>query len=484
MFWKDQCPGIPGECQTPGCTGAATTRCRECHTKEPLCADCAVLAHRNLPFHWVEIWNGGYFERSDLLDLGFVLYLGHHGSPCPNIPTRGAPVAFVIVHINGVHRCKLHYCHCPGSLSQLRQLVRADLFPATLERIETAFTCEVLERFHVDYDISKRSTQDFVEILKVLSAGNKETGEVKDRYRDFMISSRIYRHLTLVKRSGRQHQVVIPGRLRQDLTVPCMTCPIPGFNLPSDWRDTPEHLRYLHRIVFCADGNYSLKKKTKPDDAHDMALSSGQGYIIPHVDMKEYLTKKYRGKAPEPDDIPIICSGFKIPRSQRPGKFKHVDVSGVLSFMCDHLHFRPGGTADLQTAETWGHFDYCLAGALKGTEELFERGVSYDVICSSICHILDRFEQWKPELLPIIRELKMLLPKLHMHAHKDLCQIVYAFCYAHGFGHRHGEGVETPWAELNIAGLSTREMTAGARHDALTSLYNYWNWQKTQKMGK
>ncbi|KAI0349001.1 hypothetical protein OH77DRAFT_1358048, partial [Trametes cingulata] len=57
----------------------------------------------------------------------------------------------------------------------------------------------------------------------------------------------------------------------------------------------------------------------------------------------------------------------------------------------------------------------------------------------------------------------MLLPKMHMHAHKELCQVVYAFCYARGFGLAHGEGVETPWAELNAAGLSTREMNAGAR---------------------
>ncbi|KAH9894232.1 hypothetical protein C8Q73DRAFT_646680 [Cubamyces lactineus] len=490
MFWKDHSPEVPGPCSTPGCLESATVRCRECRAKEPTCLKCAARNHRNLPFHWIDIWNGAFFERRDLSDAGFVLYLGHHGDPCPHIPTRSHPVVFVIVHDNGVHSSKVHYCHCPGRLSQLRQLVRSDLFPATLERIETVFTCEVLERFHVDFDVCKRSSQDFVRILNLMSGGTQETGEVKDRYRDFMITSRIYRYLTMVKRSGRRHQVHIPGRNTNDITVPCLTCPIPDFNLPEDWRDIPEHLRYLHRIVLCADGNYSLKKKTKPDDPYDMALCTGQGYIIPHEEMRDYLVTKYHADGggaamePGPEDIPIMCSGFKIPRSQRPGKFKFVDVSGVMSFMCDHLHFRPGATADLQTTETWGHFDYCLAGALNGTEELYERGVSYDVICSCICHILERFKNWKPELLPMIQELKMLLPALHMHAHKELCQIVYAFCYARGFGLGHGEGVETPWAELNIAGLSTREMTAGARHDALTSLFSYWNWQKTCKIGK
>ncbi|KAH9852424.1 hypothetical protein C2E23DRAFT_730866, partial [Lenzites betulinus] len=117
-------------------------------------------------------------------------------------------------------------------------------------------------------------------------------------------------------------------------------------------------------------------------------------------------------------------------------------------------------------------------------ERLLEHGLSYDVICSYICHIVTRFAKSHPDLVPIVQDLKMLLPKLHMHAHREMCQIVYAFCYARGFGLAHGEGVETPWAELNIAGLSTREMTAGARHDALNSLFNYWNWRKTYTMGR
>ncbi|KAI0352177.1 hypothetical protein OH77DRAFT_1460988 [Trametes cingulata] len=507
MFWKDCDSGIPGLCATKGCPSPATTRCRECRAKEPLCEGCAVLAHRNLPFHWIDVWNGTFFQRRDLRDLGFVCYLGHHGDACPHIPTGRPPAAFVIVHDNGIHQCRLHYCHCPGARENLSQLLRADLFPATLERTETAFTCEVLERFHVDFDISKRSTQDFVRVLTSLSARDRDTGEVKDRYRDFLLASRIYRYLTMRKRSGRRHAVVVPGRQEDDLTVPCLTCPIPSFNLPEDWKDTPERLRYIYRLILCADGNYSLQKKTKPDDAADVALSDGQGFFIPHSKMYDELTKKYnankgtgkrkgpgKGKSKgkgkesvnddEDEDLGIMCSGFKVIRSQRTAKFKFVDVSGVLSFSCDHLHFRPGATVDLQTTETWLHADFGLGGALRGTAELHEIALSYDVICSYICHILERFKTSQPTLLQVVEQLKMLLPKMHMHAHKELCQVVYAFCYARGFGLAHGEGVETPWAELNAAGLSTREMNAGARHDALNSVFNFWNWQKTVNMGK
>ena len=136
-------------------------------------------AHRNLPFHWLEVWNGSFFERCDLADHGFVLYLGHHGSPCAHIPRNEQAVSFVVVHVNGVHRCRIQYCHCPGRRTEMSQLLRSDLFPASTERIETAFTCELLERYHVDFDVTKRNAQDFMRILAILTPQDQETGKVK-----------------------------------------------------------------------------------------------------------------------------------------------------------------------------------------------------------------------------------------------------------------------------------------------------------------
>ncbi|KAH9902473.1 hypothetical protein C8Q73DRAFT_609081, partial [Cubamyces lactineus] len=354
----------------------AKVRCRECHAKRPSCVECAVAGHRNLPFHWLEIWNGDFFEKTDLADAGFVLYLGHGGDPCCNIPRGELPAAFIVVHINGIHRVALHYCHCPGRLSDISQLVRADMFPASTERIETAFTCELLERYHIDFDVTKRSAQDFVRILTMLTPIDKETGKVKDRYREFMLAARVYRHLTMVKRAGPKFGVVIPGRTAQDLTVPCLTCPIPDFNLPDDWQDTPEHLRYLHRMILCADGNYHLQKKIKKVDENDVALSKGQGYFVPSEEVEPYLVKDYKtkgkGKTSKDvdDDMSIMCTGMRVARAQRSGKFKSVDVSGILSYTCDHLHFRPSATVDLRTTETWGANDCALARALRGTEKL------------------------------------------------------------------------------------------------------------------
>ncbi len=54
--------------------------------------------------------------------------------------------------------------------------------------------------------------------------------------------------------------------------------------------------RYLYRIIFCADGNYSLQKKTKHGDPNNIALSTGQGFFIAHSKMYADLDKKYHKK--------------------------------------------------------------------------------------------------------------------------------------------------------------------------------------------
>ncbi|KAH9846525.1 hypothetical protein C2E23DRAFT_715586, partial [Lenzites betulinus] len=347
----------------------STTTCRECPGRPSSCSACAVSSHRHLPFHWLSYWNGRFFERRDLSAFGHVINLGHHGGVCPHLPTGQRPLAFVIVHTNGVHHCKLHYCHCTGRRVRLSQLVCADLFPATLERTETAFTCEILERFHLDFDISKRSVQDFVRVLEQLSPPDPNTRRVKDRYRDFFLASRIYRHITMMKRAGKIHDIQIPGRDPNDITTPCFTCPIPDFNLPPDWKEIDENLRYLDRLILSADGNYSLQKKTKPSDTFDIALSSGQAFFYHSgrpaepTSADEIVMTRFKSQG-------ITCTGFKVARSQRPGKFKNVDNSGVLCYSCNHMLFRPGATVDLHTTETWVHGDYGLAGALRGTESL------------------------------------------------------------------------------------------------------------------
>ena len=51
--------------------------------------------------------------------------------------------------------------------------------------------------------------------------------------------------------------------------------------------------RYLYRISFSMDGNFSLQKKTKEEGEEDIALCQGRGFFIPHADMLPTLVQQY-----------------------------------------------------------------------------------------------------------------------------------------------------------------------------------------------
>ncbi|TBU21114.1 hypothetical protein BD311DRAFT_870016 [Dichomitus squalens] len=80
--------------------------------------------------------------------------------------------------------------------------------------------------------------------------------------------------------------------------------------------------------------------------------------------------------------------------------------------------------------------------------------------------------------------MKILLPQMHMLAHKESCQIDFAMCYKQGTGHSNGETVEIAWAILNEIGVATREMNGGARHDAICDSINGYNWDKMQGLAE
>ena len=106
--------------------------------------------------------------------IGFVLYLGHGGKPCPSggyiaehvvddeegqwehIEDHGQPPHLVkptdrscltVVNTNGVHFCDIRYCSCEGSADPHIQLFVGGLFPATIKEPRTVFTIQVLNDF-------------------------------------------------------------------------------------------------------------------------------------------------------------------------------------------------------------------------------------------------------------------------------------------------------------------------------------------------
>src|ERR1700683_2112365 len=77
---------LPSRASCSNCQQTSGThRCQDCFGLNFWCGTCCVSAHAHLPFHHVQMWNGHFFEPSDLLAQGLCLDLCHHLDDCPSI---------------------------------------------------------------------------------------------------------------------------------------------------------------------------------------------------------------------------------------------------------------------------------------------------------------------------------------------------------------------------------------------------------------
>ena len=67
--------------QSPG-----THWCNDCFGSNIWCDDCCVSGHKNYPFHQVQMWNGQFFQKSNILQGRLTIHLPHHPDSCSSIP--------------------------------------------------------------------------------------------------------------------------------------------------------------------------------------------------------------------------------------------------------------------------------------------------------------------------------------------------------------------------------------------------------------
>lgn len=93
-------------------------------------------------------WNGHFFDKTNLAELGLRIQLGHDGGTCP-CPARG-PKGFIVFDTSGAHTVNVDFCGCitNGTLDRRVQLLRKQWFPATSARPQTVVTFECLDTFH------------------------------------------------------------------------------------------------------------------------------------------------------------------------------------------------------------------------------------------------------------------------------------------------------------------------------------------------
>lgn len=196
-------------------------------------------------------------------ELGLTLQLGHlPGDPCSN-PKFG-PRGFTVMHTNGLHPICVLFCRCSNaasSPSRVDQLLRAELYPATLTDPTTCFSFQCLKQFHLLTLQSKISgydqylaTQYLTDNLglepSVVCSGSLRRGLrvlstfFQDRIKAFMRVVREWRHLKMLKRGGRGFDAEgVKATKPGELAVKCPACPQPSVNLPENWDSVSDDLK-------------------------------------------------------------------------------------------------------------------------------------------------------------------------------------------------------------------------------------------------
>ncbi|KAF8520555.1 hypothetical protein JB92DRAFT_2786172 [Gautieria morchelliformis] len=464
-------------------------RCLECRKSPRFCASCIVEMHRRLPFHRVQRCNGERYVQTPLVDLGLVISLGHEDNDlCPHIPPQHPPQQFTVVHTNGHHRVTLQLCHCHGHPDPVRQLMRMGLFLTTVQdpqRISSAFTFASLTDFHIQSLTSKKSAYDYCEAL-CRHTDRAFSNTVTTKYQEFLRVVRMWHHLVALKHSGQVHGIdsVLSHRTPGTLAVRCPACPEDNFNMPDSWRNTHASRRYIHQRWLSIDGNFSAQKKKKQDDPDDVTLGEGHGYCAESSAYWTYLSEI--GETPEVNAWNLqksTCAHLKAVNMQNKAKFKNAEITSVVAVVCArHGIIQPGAIVDLQKGKRYANVDYALAQALRECTSLQDVGLTYDVACQYMVHLVTRFRQHFPTLVPVVFRMTALIPKMHLAGHKLDCGYRWSLKFTYGMGRTCGELIETVWSELNQANGSVKEMNHGHRHDTLDDLYSDWNWSKVQNM--
>ncbi|KAJ7791866.1 hypothetical protein B0H13DRAFT_1675855 [Mycena leptocephala] len=473
---------------------ATLFRCQDCFKPRMCCRRCIINKHDDNPFHRLECWTGKHFERvrwedskDDEQRLVLQTCLKSGVERCPEVTDRSVRSQVVTVcHHNGLHSVGFEFCACTAGrgapvLPHWEQFLALGLFPASYSTPKTVFTWTVMKEFHIHCLTSKKSPYDYIKVLCKLT-DNAFAPDVTDRYREFLFGYRIWRYLALQRRTGQAHGIdhLMPHRRPGSLTVRCPACPEVGFNISPETMKaaTDMHLRHKFKLYLSGDGNFKLQRKNKRDDPDDVALNAGNGYFVETEEYQRYL------KLVKPTEDAGTCSHLRAARMQNISKFKNAVISGVVAVQCArHGFYLPQGMVDLKKGEAFANTDYAVIHSL--AEASLQRWIlfTYDIWCQYSIKFKTRVAQWFPAMADIIDLVRGAIPKMHIHNHIELCQLIWNLNWLIYSAFTAGEMIETGWVEHNLTAGSTKEQNDGNRHDSVDDTSGNHNWNKLVGLG-
>ncbi|KAJ7169138.1 hypothetical protein C8R43DRAFT_1121027 [Mycena crocata] len=445
------------------------------------CQECCIKRHSLMPLHFLEEWNGKFWERTSLQEIGLVYQLGHEGFTC-NVPDP-AVCSMTVLDSNGIHEIHYHYCACDRSdkSNNLRQLLRNGWYPASKTDPDTCATYRCLDLFRLLNVVGNINARDFITALERLTDPVAATGLkwMPNRYKSFLLMSRQYAFLQRVRRAGRGHDPAgLEATKAGECAVICWACPYDGRNLPANWRDVDPKHRFV--ILVSIQTNFGNGREFQDEKSHSRSRTRRP---IPGA----WLGRFRRAKAYKrhlqhyiaEKDI-STCIAFAALTQKDTRNTTGLRVSGVGGCVCArHECIRPNGLGDLQKGERYANMDYILMSALTGFN-LMELGISYDIACQWKKNFDVRMQRL-PETMRLDFKDVLLdsgLPVWHALAHEDLCAALNNLTYILGVGRTDGEGVERLWAFLNSCAYQSKEMGLGNRADTIEDKLDSHNFLK------
>ncbi|KAJ7164850.1 hypothetical protein C8R43DRAFT_1122730 [Mycena crocata] len=470
------------KCKNHICDGEALYRCHNgTYIGEVMrCAKCIVASHTQHPTHFVEKWNGKFFERSrmGLRDLGLRVQMGHPpGVVCSK--RRAAAEDFVLYDVTGIHELNVDFCGCQPVKERREQCMAMSWFPATALSPNTCATFAALKLFQILNCLGKLSAYDFLRGLEMLT-NHDGLHKPPDRRKPFMHIVRMWRESQRMMRFKRGHDASgVAGTEEGELTVLCRSCPQPRWNLDEDWDKVP--WIYIYFLFLAQDANFRLVNRNVSTEEADPILGDGSGYFAKRGGPEGY--KAHIAKNASEKEI-SSCSGFQAMFLANMKRVKGLRTTGIAGVTCArHNMWRPNGMGDLQVGERYCNLDYLLLSALL-TFCMFAIVLSYDIACQYGINFWERMKKFPERMQLTISEENMWwkVPNFHLPAHKPPCHSPYSFHYMFGAGLNHGEGVEQNWSFSNGAAASTRLMGPGSRVATLEDVFGFHNYDRQLAM--
>ncbi|EJD42016.1 hypothetical protein AURDEDRAFT_68052, partial [Auricularia subglabra TFB-10046 SS5] len=261
-----------------------------------------------------------------------------------------------------------------------------------------------------------------------------------DRYEELLRVSREWRVLKLLKHSGQALGIsqFLPNK-SDSVAIICPACPVPGFNLPPNWKElVTDDNRHEYTLFLGIDGNYHAVRKDKRHDANDVPLLDGRGYFTNSTRYRTFLSE---GSLDAENEHISTCANLKSMKAFT--RRKGLIVSGIAQVFCArHSMHQPNSMVDLEVGENrFKILDYALAQALgHSQDDDLPTVLTCDKGCQYGVKLVSRFS--KSALLPRIEKLKVLIPKLHLQGHKENCRYLYSLNYTRYCGRRTTVGTQ------------------------------------------